>query len=251
MMISSQKEENKMKSGGYVRKAILLIIVLGLLYEGVASVLGVQGASSVSAGASSRATYDNTSTATIPVQAGNVTELNISAMGITDHWAGFYGDISGNITLSDGSDNVFYDWTGLNALSGEVFASNESDVVWSGIGCASAAEITDLETFLGISPTDADRINQTYTTNSHPDFTVGGTPISGCNTTNAYINGGTKDASTFYQVLLTDTNGAPVFTTLINDSTTGFDNAAHDFQLLVGEPDSAGTTAMYFYIELS
>jgi len=235
-----------MKVSNYVRKAILLMILFGLLYEGVASVLGVQGATSVTPGASSRAAFNNTSSAFIPVQAGNVTELNISAMGVSDHWAGFYGDISGNITLSDGSDNVFYDWTGLNALSGEVFASNDSAVAWAGIGCADAIEVTAIETFLGIAPTDADRINQTYTTNSHPDFEVGGVAVSGCNTTNV----GT-DATAFYQVLLTDTNGAPVFTTLINESTTGFDSAAHDFQLLVGEPDSAGTTAMYFYIELS
>ena len=239
-----------MKFELYVRKAILLMIVLGLLYNGVTSVFGVQGATSATPGTSSRANFSEASSASVAVQAGNVTELNISGSGVTDHWAGFYGEISGNITLGDTSGNVFYDWTGLNALSGEVFASNDSSVNWTGIGCASAAELTSIEASLGITATDADRINATYTSGAHPSFDVGTvTGITGCNSTNAYTNTG-KDASTFYQILLTDTEGDPVYTTLINDSTTGFNSVAHDFQLLVGESDAVGTTNLYFYLEL-
>jgi hypothetical protein len=239
-----------MKIESHIRKAILLMIVLGLFYAGINSVFGVQGATSISAGTSSRANFSETSSASVAVQAGNVTELNITGASTSDHWAGFYGEISGNITLEDSSGNVFYDWTGLNALVGEVFASTDNEVSWSGIGCADGTEIANIETSLGILATDADRINMTYTTSAHPSFDVGTVSgITGCNSTNAYINTG-KDASTFYQILLTDTEGDPVYTTLINDSTTGFNSVAHDFQLLVGEEDSAATTDLYFYLEL-
>jgi len=235
----------------YVKKAVLSIIVLGLLYAGITSVFGVQGATSISVGQSSRANLTNySSSASTAVQAGNVTELNISGQAITDHWAGFYGEISGNLTLENANGDVFYDWTGLNTLAGEVFASTTSTVEWDGIGCANSSEISAIEASLGISGTDADNIASTYSNNNHPTFDVGTvTGISGCNSTNTYVNSG-PSTNAFYQILLTDTSGDAVYTTLINESTTGFDSSTHDFQLLVGESDAAGTTTLYFYIEL-
>jgi hypothetical protein len=238
-----------MKFEAYMKKIVLLMIVLGLLYAGITSVFGVQGAISVTPGETSRASFVNSSTATTDAQAGNVTELNISGYAITDHWAGFYGDISGAITLSNSNGDVFYNWTGLNSVSGEVFASTDNAVSWGGIGCADSGEISTIESALGIAGTDADRIEMTYTSNSHPDFTVGGASITGCNSTNAYTSSG-PDANSFYQILLTDSEGDAVYTTLINESLTGFNSAAHDFELLVGEADSAGATPMYFYLEL-
>ncbi|MBN2052999.1 hypothetical protein JW756_05840 [Candidatus Woesearchaeota archaeon] len=234
------------------KKAVLLVLIFGLLYAGTTSVFGVQGATSIAKGETSRASFSDDSTASTAVQSGNVTQLNISGYAITDHWAGFYGEVSGNITLGNSAGNMFYQWEGLNAIAGEVFASTSNSVDWTTIACIDATGIQTLETALGIVPTDADRINQTYTTSAHPAITVAGTAISGCNATNAYINTG-KDATTFYQLLLADTAGAgtAVFATLINESTTGFDGVAHDFQLLVGESDAAGTTDLYFYIELN
>jgi len=240
-----------MEHKNHLKKAVLLLTLLGLLYTGITSVLGVQGATSISLGQSSRANLTNySSSASTAVQAGNVTELNISGQAITTHWAGFYGEISGNITLENANGDVFYDWTGLNALVGEVFASPDSTVQWDGIGCANASEISSIESSLGISATDADNIASTYSSNSHPSFDVGTvTGITGCNSTNTYVNSG-PSSSAFYQILLTDRDGTPVYTTLINESTTGFDGNTHDFQLLVGESDAAGTTTLYFYIEL-
>ena len=212
--------------------------------------MGVQGATDINVGGSSRAPFTNSSSQSTPVQAGNVTELNISGSAITTHWAGFFGEISGTLTLENSAGDVFYNWSGLNSLSGEVFASTDNAVSWGGIGCASAGEITALETALSIAGTDADRVENTYTSNAHPDFEVGGASLSGCNSTNAYVSSA-LDPSSFYQVLLTDTEGDAIYTTLINESLTGFDSATHDFQLLVGENETAATTDLYFYIELN
>jgi hypothetical protein len=125
-------------------------------------------------------------------------------------------------------------------------------VAWSGIGCADAGEITAIETALGITGTDPDTIALTYSGTSHPAFDVGAvTGLSGCDSTNTYVNNGVKDPTTFYQILLTDTEGDAVYAALINDTTQGFDGNNHDFQLLVGESNSTGTTPLFFYIELS
>lgn len=234
----------------YMERVFLILTVFGLFYIGMTPVMGVEGATDINAGTGSRATFSNASTQSTPVQAGNVTQLNISGSAITTHWAGFFGEISGTLTLEDAAGDVFYNWSGLNALSGEVFASASGAVDWGTIDCTDEAGIATLEGALGISATDADRIENTYTSNAHPDFEVGGTPLSGCNSTNAYVSGA-LDPSSFYQVLLADGSSNFVYTTLINESLTGFDSAAHDFQLLVGENEGAAPTDLYFYIELN
>jgi len=234
--------------GNYLKQVLVLMIVLGLFYVGVSFVFGVQGATTITAGTSSRAGYTNTSSQSLQVNAGNVTQVDISGQSVTTHWAGFFGNISGNVTLKDSSGNTFYDWSSMGVPTGEVFASNSSAVGWAGIGCINSTEITNLESSLGINSSDPDRINTTYAT-SGPSFTVASVALSACNSTNAYTNTG-KAATTYYQVLLTDTTGNPVYTALINDSTTSFNSATADFELLVGESDNGGTTQMYFYIEL-
>lgn len=236
------------------RKAVfktvfILAVALGLFLTGVTSVLAVQGATGYTLGSTSRATFDDTSSVSVDAQAGNVTQLDLNGDTITAHWAGFYGNISGNVTLQDSDGKVFYDWTGVGVPAGEIFASTTGSVAWAGISCANSTLITTAETSLGIASSDADGITETYSGNSHPGFQVGGVGLTGCNSTNAYSDTG-RVASLYYQILLVDTDGTPVYTTLINDSATSFTGTSYDFELLVGESDTAGSTSMYFYIEL-
>ena len=236
-------------NGVSTKKIFLALVVLGIFYAGIAMVLAVQGASSLDEGSTSRYTASESSSESAYAEAGNVTELNISGRSVTTHWAGFYGDISGNVTLGDANQNVFYDWTGIGTPTGEVLASNDTAVDWSTIDCASEAEIAELDLALGIIGADPDGVEETYVDTTHPAFSVGGQAISGCNHTNAYSNSA-KASNLYHQILLMDGGSDPVYTTLINDSGTGFDNTAYDFQLLVGEADSAGSSQLYFYIEL-
>ncbi|MFH0869528.1 MAG: hypothetical protein V1866_00545 [archaeon] len=231
-----------------LEKMAWLILAASLLCLNAAMVMGVQGAA-ITPGASSRANFNQSSSASLPVQAGNVTRLDISGKAISTHWAGFFGNVSGNLTLEDASGNTFYNWVGLGIPTGEVFASNTSTVNWSGISCANSTRIAIIETSLGIASTDADKISATYTNNNHPPFNVSSTLLTGCNSTNAYTNTG-QSASLYYQILLIDNQNRPVYTTLINDTATSFTGTTYDFELLVGEADSAGTTSMYFYIEI-
>ena len=50
-----------MRLGEYFKKIVLIMTVLGLFYAGVTSVLGVQGATVLDVGESSRAVIANTS----------------------------------------------------------------------------------------------------------------------------------------------------------------------------------------------
>ncbi len=149
---------------------------------------------------------------------------------------------------------MFYNWSGLGALAGEVYASRNNSVTWGSIGCTNSTENAAEDSYLGKVSSDPDSIEGTFSSSTHPLFNVGTTSITAntCNATNAYDSGG--PGTNFYQVLLADGSSNIVYTTIIDENTAGFNGVTSDFQLLVGEngnETSPASTTYYFYIELS
>ena len=116
---------------------------------------------------------------------------------------------------------------------------------------------TALDLAFNPSVTFSGSVSNTFTLNSHPAFSVGSTSIAAnaCKSTNAFGPTGSQGTQ-FYQVLLSDANGAGniIYTTLVNGTQTGFDNNGWAFELLVGQNGHSGgpaTTPYYFYVELN
>ncbi len=201
-------------------------------------------------GTSSRASLPGAGT--LAVQAGNVTELNITGKSITSSWAGFYGEVSGTIVLEDANGNKFYDWTAASP-QGEVYAARVNTITWSNVRCANASEIAAENTALNMG-SKADNITNTFSSTTHPAFYVGSVSITAnsCKSTNAYVN--SASSTSFYNVLLSDGTGNIIYTSILEQDATGFDGKTHDFELLVGEDGhgaAAGTTTTYyFWVEL-
>jgi hypothetical protein len=197
--------------------------------------------------------------ASVPAQAGNVTELNINTTSVTKSWQGYYGNITGIITLDDARNFSMYQWS-LTTPQGEVYASPAEVTSWSNVKCfnysAKAPELnlTELEANLSIGPKDADGVNETFRYDFTGSFYVGTTHIdstNGCKATFTYRND-QPQATSFPEVLLTDTTNV-IYTTIIENNIPGFDNRGHDFQILVGENGHNGdvkTTQYYFYVEI-
>lgn len=184
----------------------------------------------------------------INAQAGNVTELEINATAVTTSWQGYYGNVTGTLILADSAGNNFYDWN-VSTPSGEVYASRSNAVTWSSIACASNANVSVEETYLGQTTDDPDSVNNTFS-GIAPDFDVGSVSLSGCYGTNAYDDTGAQTTD-FHQALLSDGPNI-VYSTLLNSS-VGFNSQTWDFQLLVGENGKVGNeaaTPYYFYVEL-
>jgi hypothetical protein len=235
-----------------MKASCLIIVACVLIFSGTAIVLGVQGAG-IFPGKSSGLNYSYSGSGTAySTEPGNLTFFQVDAYGgsINTHWAGFYGNVSGNLTLEDANGNVFYDWTGLGIAIGEIYASNVSIVLWDSINCTNSSQIDAINSFLNVTGADTDSVGYTYSENIHPSFSVGGRAFlaNTCNTTNTYSNGA-KDASLFSQILLADSQDCPVFTTLINASSASFEGSPVDFQLLAGVKKSS-LTDLYFFIEL-
>jgi hypothetical protein len=240
----------KLTNKKIAKRLMLLAIAFALIISGVIYVLGVQGAT-IFPGQSSRSNSSFTGEGTAHgTQPGNVTYMDISGASVSNHWAGFYGNVSGNLTLQDANGYVFYDWEGLNTAFGEVLASNVSSVTWSTINCTNASQVSAINSFINTTGFDKDTVELTYSSNTHPSFTLAGVniPANSCNSTNAY-SGGEKNSSLFNQVILSNDQDVPIYVALINSSSTGYRGNLVDFQLLTGVRNS-GTTTLYFFIEL-
>lgn len=179
--------------------------------------------------------------------AGNVTQLDIDQVKITQIWQGFYGNISGTITLDNADNDTFYDWS-MATISGEIFATRTAVSSWSSVNCSTSAELQAEETSLGITNTWSDSINETFDSTSHPDFFVASRNMTTCYSTQAYNSGGTGE---FWNVMLNTDATNVVYTTIISDDGDGFNGDSWDFELLVPTNYSAsGVATYYFYAEL-
>jgi hypothetical protein len=201
---------------------------------------------------------------------GNTSELNINATRITQHWQGYYGNISGEITLDDADSNSLYSWS-LTSVSGEIFAVNTSATVqWSNITCvniSSEGNLSDIATSNGVNGLnltvlnqhylmanqDKDSFNETFTSTYGGGLSIGGVTLAAsdnCPMTFPHVNN-ISDSTNFREILLFDNESALVYTAVINDSApTGFDANTWNFEMLVGQQNSTIGT-YYFYVELS
>lgn len=203
------------------------------------------------------------------VAAGNVTELTMYGISTTKAWAGYYGNITGTITLETSDGYVFYNWTAAEP-KGEIYASTVGAITWANIGCflfdgsGGNFDVEAAEGWYGIEDDDADGINETYMPLTNMAFEVGTVAIAAdsCPATNTYRYGQTpvNVNNDFENVLLTDED-ALVFTTVIENSDAdisadivGFDDREHDFQLLLAENGHDGQedtlTTYYFWAEI-
>jgi hypothetical protein len=214
----------------------------------------------------------------VAAQAGNITSINIEGVSITRSWQGYFGNVTGVITLDDANNNTLYNWTAASP-SGEVYASNSS-VTWSSIQCFNftasgflnnteedilqagstslhGKNMTLLEQEFGIKWDDVDGVNETFSENrSHEIFHIGSLEFdqNECPTTYIYGSNGQGVPNQFEEILMwsPETN-ATVFVGLLESDLVGFNNAEHDFEMIVlenGHGTDTSVTNYNFYVEL-
>ena len=216
----------------------------------------------------------------VATQAGNATEMIINGVANTNTWAGFYGNLTGLIQLADSSGNVMYNWTQFNP-SGQIYASNGSNVDWTLVQCFNftatgdgsgdmaeelggdyslyGANLSTLELMFGITENDADGVNETFEddTRAHTAFYTSGYSFGTdeCPVTYVYDAAGEGTSGNFEEVLLWDAvRNNTIFTALLEQDVSGFDSMQHDFEIMVLEDGHAAsaqsTTNYYFYAEI-
>lgn len=266
---------------GLDKKSILLVAMICALsitaYFALAANDVPYGIRSISYIQSSRPNVSAYIPANITAAAGNVTEMDLTAIATTKAWQGYYGNISGIITLEDAYGYVFYNWTAAEP-KGEIYASMNNTIDWLNIKCfdwqiGTTTQNFDQQTaedWFGIPDDASDGLNDTYTETDSLDneLFVGTRNITevsadgdaSCHSTNTYRLGSMSSETDFENVLLTD-DDVLVFATIIENNVVdtvtdifGFDGRPHDFQLLVAENGHSGfedsDTPYYFWAEI-
>lgn len=257
--------EIRLKAWKKKRKPLIIILLLTILimnsYSAFSEALP-EGPTNITVLNTSRRTP--AAAKTLEAIAGNVTQLNIVGTTVTQTWQGYYGNITGTITLDDSMNNTIYNWQ-LSNPEGEIYASESAiDFSAGNIECynysktgGSYLTLSSYETNLGLVSDDVDGINETFTPGTTYDsFYAGTNLIDGeCPETQLFNSSGSQDPNQFQEVLLYDNTANKVVYAAILEETgiLGFNNRLWDFEMIVAENGHAGdstTTTYYFYVEL-
>ena len=249
------------------QSTILRICFIGLLlslyYVGMASSAPTPGGPyNISVISSSTRGADAPSS--ISAVAGNVTQLRIYAFSQTQTWQGYYGNVTGSVTLETSQGRSIYHWE-LTNPSGQIFASTSTVNFAAGnIACYNFSKtapgyfnLTAYENSLSIPSTAVDGINETFNESVNYDpFYVGITYINTtCPVVYLYNASNQSSRTTYQEVLLYDnSSNRTVFTSLIRPGgIAGFNTQAWDFEMIVaenGRNDDTQPTPYYFYVAL-
>ncbi len=253
----------------------LVLLLTGIfLAAGVFADAGPSGAT-VSAGVPNRSSADSAQTAL--AFAGNITQLTLGGYTITQTWQGYWGNVSGTITLRDSSNNTLYNWT-LASPTGEVYASTNNSITWTSIQCfnftatgnystsgeqagnysINGTNLTTLETRFNISSSDADGVNETFHllgAGTHDAFNTGSVAFSAgkCQSTRVFDNTGAVSDHFEEALLYEPVSTSVIFVSLLEQDLTGFNGATADFESLVlenGHGSDNQATTYYFYLEV-
>ncbi|MFH0885427.1 MAG: hypothetical protein V1861_06995 [Candidatus Micrarchaeota archaeon] len=181
----------------------------------------------------------------VDTEGGNISGVNITGATLTDRWASYYGDVSGDIRLTDsaGTNNV-YAWSWSPSSGGEVCLSQDGSFPWAS---AEAALRADIDTAFGFGA-GSDQAADTYTDASQTidlaglsTITTTGTALQGSSSfVNRAVGDGTEAAE-----------GDFAFCSEI-EAGTNYNSESANYEVMVPTSDSAGATeTYYFFAELN
>ncbi len=193
---------------------------------------------------------DPSTSGAVITEGGNITNVDLEVDSYTERWAGFYGDVTGTINLTDGTYSL-YNWTWTPASEGEVIASTaDSGIAWADLQNGVAVDVDNSSMGWDFS-SGSDTAVLTFTDSD--TFIIGNTTMTTapaaatCGTT-GYKTGIVVDV---VNTSIVDTDNFLFVVNIQNDGTT-FNNGTHDFEMIVPTNDTVGETeTYYFYVELS
>lgn len=164
---------------------------------------------------------------------GNVTMMNLSSVQSTTRWQGYYGNVSGSLSLGFGS-SIFYDFT--SAAVGAVFASHNQSFSFGSLSAGSAADVDSVWGFAS----GPDRAVSIYT---------GTSSIQGISAPSVELE---PAGSNFNSTILDDGNNAHkasfAFGVNVQSARACFDGTLCEYELMV---PVSGTETYYFFVAIS
>ncbi|MBN2518170.1 MAG: hypothetical protein JXB14_04955 [Candidatus Altiarchaeota archaeon] len=183
-------------------------------------------------------------------EGGNITFLNLEAQQSTGRWAGYVGNVSGSIVLSDGS-SIFFRWNDTTS-DGRVCAGTANNYNWTTI--FALADITQLDTAWGFA-VGTDQADNTFNRTHATCGDIGSNDITADSSKTGPDN---PAADAFETCVVNDEDAANTdkfnMAFCVLTDRTGSNNdyrgsGDSDYELLV--PTAEGSTeTYYFFLEL-
>lgn len=223
----------------------------GIVFVAIGLILATYSVAAAPTGASTSTSNANATASTsgsdsVAIEAGAVSQVDVSSDSLTEKWSGFYGAISGNKILGDGSSN-FYEWTSSDPTGAKVITVPTGNSAPSAINA-----VSNPNTFLGSGFNNADHsdtANKTFNRTEEVTFDGTATATAAIDT---YNSTGQSDGNfTTFLAENSDDTGQPVYIAEGTGSETGFNGNTVDYQMLVGVGESASSKTFDFYLELS
>ena len=183
-----------------------------------------------------------------PVEEGNITPMDLDGNTSTEKWAGFYGNVTGNLVLGLGESRLMYNWTWSPASAGAVCVSTNATLATRPF--VYAAPATDVDTAWGFDPADSDSGVNTFN-ESGCNMTIGSSFVEDADYS---WTGSTKTFATCAMRLTTSvaSKGQMLFCSNITQGGTLFNGQTGDFEILAPtSQDPATYETYYFYIHLT
>lgn len=225
-------------------KGLFLSALMVLSIFAMAAVPVSAGPGTTSATEESSTNPDPTASGTITTQGGEISNVTLVADSFTERWAGFYGNVTGTISLGSAEAGTadLYKWDWTVADEGEVIASTSNSITWADLVNGAAAEVDAANAWNFDSGSDkaADTFVDDTGSFTIGDATAAAAPLA--LTEGGYNTGIIKDATTVTG------KGDLLFVVSINTGGTTFNGETHDFEMIV---PTGATENYYFYVELS
>lgn len=223
------------RGDGEMKKTTMMLLSTLVVFSFlIVSALAAPTGASITGNANE--TWTPPSASNFTAYGGNITEMNLSAYQVTGSWVGFWGELTGGVTLRDASGNIFYQWTVNNMTGAAVYACNESSVSWSTISPAGASNVPSY-----INDGGTDDFNNTFT--SSETFTSASLNVANTNYTTTQGSAGFKTYA-----LYDTTNTVLIWAGKAINNGAAFNSGTADYQILA-PADGSGQT-YYFYLEM-
>ncbi|NQU78327.1 hypothetical protein HQ545_01015 [Candidatus Woesearchaeota archaeon] len=177
-------------------------------------------------------------------KAGNVTELDLSSSSSTNKWAGYYGEVSGDLRLANTDNDIMYDFGVLNQSQVKsVFASTDQNFGFATLYAASTANV---DSMYGWDTTDSDSATLTLDDDTATISTVTSVSVANLSASTVYQSGAFKDVAGLPSAFGELAYGVSV----IVDQTAFNGYTQVDYELIVPVNSSAGTQTYYFFMDI-
>lgn len=250
---NQKKVRGRMPQGNFLLIFALPILFLFITFLFIIPVKADPSGASITSNRSSTASTvfpDNMSDA-----GGTINTLTLDTIQQNSNWKAYVGNISGMLTLDDEDGYTIYQWALGNAeVTGEIYVSRSSNISWSLLNCSNESLIAAEQTLIGFISTSVDDINKTFNETTHSPINVAGRTITQntCKSTSTYVNDAAQGiAFAYFPVVLLGSESNLVYVTPLNDDSDSYaTGSVVDFQLIVPDDVTVGSTTYYFYIEL-